>query len=86
MQHPAKRTKARSAGFFLQFPDIPVIFLNRPVGGEKACLADVSQHLLRPVLLILIIGKCLVFDRNIVFEIGEGHKPVFVEQLIVQTG
>ena len=40
----------------LQFPDIPVVLPDGPVGGEVAGLADVDQHFFRPSGAVFVLG------------------------------
>ena len=49
-----------------QFPNVSVVLRNGSVGGEEACLGDVHQHHLLPLLLILVIGECLILYLDVV--------------------
>ena len=49
-----------------QFPDVSVVLCDGSVGGEEACLGDVHQHHLLPLLLILVISKCLILYLDVV--------------------
>ena len=49
-----------------QFPDVSVVLCDGSVGGEEACLGDVHQHHLLPLLLILVIGECLILYLDVV--------------------
>ena len=49
-----------------QFPDVSVVLCDGSVGGEEACLGDVHQHHLLPLLLILVISECLILYLDVV--------------------
>ena len=56
-----------AACLLFQFPNVSVVLRNGSVGGEEACLGDVHQHHLLPLLLILIIGECLILYLDVIF-------------------
>ena len=55
-----------AACLLFQFPDVSVVLCDGSVGGEEACLGDVHQHHLLPLLLILVISECLILYLDVV--------------------